>query len=112
MGREARPHPKPAGKSAVSGAGHNRAGAEQIAVAALSFIAADSDRLDRFLALTGLDPAGLREAAARPGFFVAILDHIAGHEPDLLAFAAEAGLKPESVMTARRALAGPEDWTG
>ena len=52
------------------------------------------------------------EAAARPGFFVAILDHIAGHEPDLLAFAAEAGLKPESVMTARRALAGPYDWTG
>ena len=89
-----------------------RGQAEEIAVSALAFLAADSDRLSRFLALTGLDPAGLRQAAAEPGFHLAILDHIAGHEPDLLAFAAEAGLPPERIAAARQILAGDENWSG
>jgi hypothetical protein len=103
-------HPKPAGKSAGSAGAGAREEAERIAVAALGFIAGDSQRLDRFLALTGLDPVGLRDAAARPGFFSAVLDHLAGHEPDLLAFAAEANLSPEKVVAARRALGGRDFW--
>jgi hypothetical protein len=103
-------HPKPVGKSGSSAAPGAREDAERIAVAALGFIAADSDRLDRFLALTGLDPAGLRQAASQPGFFLAVLDHLAGHEPDLLAFAAEAKLSPEKVDAARQILGGREFW--
>jgi hypothetical protein len=86
--------------------------AEQIAVLALAHIAADSDRLERFVALTGLAPDSMRAAAGNPGFFRAILDHIAGHEPDLLAFAAEAGLAPERIAAAHQALSADEHWSG
>ena len=110
MVRAGRSHPKPDGKSAGSAGAAAREDAERIAVSALGFIAADSERLDRFLALTGLDPSGLREAAAKPGFFQAVLDHLAGHEPDLLAFAADARLSPEQVVAARRALGGRDYW--
>ncbi len=78
-----------------------RAEAEQIAIAALTFIASDPDRLARFLDLTGLDPSGLRAAAADPAFLRAILDHLAGHEPDYVAFAADLGAPPERVEAAR-----------
>lgn len=110
MAREARPHPKPAAKSGSSAGPGNGGGAEEIAISALGFIAGDSDRLGRFLALTGLDPGELRTAAGRPGFFVAVLDHVCAHEPDLIAFAEHAGLAPEKVDAARRALSGPEFW--
>jgi hypothetical protein len=86
--------------------------AEQIAILALAHIAADSDRLGRFVALTGIEPDGLRAAAASPGFFRAVLDHIAGHEPDLLAFAAEAGIAPERISAAHQALSADEHWSG
>lgn len=79
----------------------DREEAEQIAIAALAWIASDPDRLGRFLGLTGLDPRGLREAAAEPAFLRAVLDHLAGHEPDYLAFSAARGLAPERVEAAR-----------
>ena len=40
--------------------------AQSAAVRALAFIAADSERLSRFLSLTGLGPNNLRTAAADP----------------------------------------------
>ena len=86
--------------------------AESIAISAIGYIAADSDRLGRFLALTGLEPDGLRRAAGEPGFLLAILDHLCGHEPDLVAFAADAGLPPERIAAARQLLAGDENWSG
>lgn len=79
----------------------NREEAEQIAIAALTWIASDPDRLGRFLDLTGLDPGALRKAAAEPAFLRAVLDHLAGHEPDYLAFAADRELAPERVEAAR-----------
>ncbi|HMN71450.1 MAG TPA: DUF3572 domain-containing protein [Rhodoblastus sp.] len=84
--------------------------AEAIAVQAIAHIAADDDRLGRFLALTGLEPDGLRAAAREPGFLASVLDHLAGHEPDLVAFAAEAGVAPERVAAARLVLSGPDRW--
>ncbi len=84
--------------------------AEAIAVRAIAHIAADEDRLGRFLALTGLEPGGLRAAAREPGFLASVLDHLAGYEPDLVAFAAEAGLPPEQVAAARLVLSGPDRW--
>jgi hypothetical protein len=83
-----------------------RAAAEELAVAALSFIAAEPERLGRFLALTGMGPDSIRAAAREPQFLVGVLDHVAGEERLLLAFAAENQLDPEAVMRARDALAG------
>lgn len=99
----ARPHPKPV-RRAPPDAG--RDGAERIAIQALGFLAADPERLERFLALSGLDPAGLRAAAAAPGFLAGVLDHLCAEEPALLAFAADAGLAPDAVAAARARLTG------
>jgi hypothetical protein len=80
--------------------------AEEIAVAALAFLAVDPERLGRFLALTGLDPAAIRSAARERGFLAGVLDHIAGDEALLLAFCAQAGVRPEAVEGACEAIAG------
>src|SRR5215471_19344606 len=81
--------------------------ARSLAVSALAFIAADTDRLSRFLTLTGLGPDNLRTAAADPAFLGSVLDYLAADEDLLLAFAADAGLKPEAVAGAHAALRGP-----
>ncbi len=92
---------KSTGSKASRPAPLTRALAEEIAIAALGHIAAEPERLDRFLALTGLDPHDLRRAAAQPGFLRAVLDHLAGHEPDYLAFAAACDVEPQRVEAAR-----------
>jgi len=62
------------------------------------------ERLRRFLDLSGLDPANLREAAADPGFLLGILDYVSGDEALLVAFATDAGIDANAIETARRLL--------
>ena len=83
-----------------------RAAAEGLAIAALGFIAAEPDRLGRFLALTGIGPESIRDAAREPRFLAGVLDHVAADEDLLLAFAAEREVDPEHVMLARDLLVG------
>jgi hypothetical protein len=83
--------------------------ARSLAVSALAFIAADSDRLNRFLSLTGLGPDNLRTAAANPAFLGSVLDYLVGDEALLVEFAADAGLKPEAVARAHAVLCGPTE---
>jgi hypothetical protein len=78
-----------------------------LAVEALTFLAGEEARLERFLAVTGLGPHSLRRAAADPGFLVSVLAYLAGDERLLVAFAAESGRKPDDVMRAFEALGGP-----
>jgi hypothetical protein len=89
----------------------SRKNAEALAIQAFSFIVADSDRLGRFLAASGLGPAGIREAAGGPMFLAGILDHMAGDEPLLLSFTAETGIAPKDVIAACAALGGTS-WEG
>ena len=42
----------------------------------LAFIASDQDLLQRFLALTGMDVAGLRAAADETGTMIAVVDFV------------------------------------
>jgi hypothetical protein len=84
-----------------------RESAETIAIAALGFLAADPERLTRFLALSGLGPHNLRQAATSPGFLAAVLDHLAADERLLVAFAATQDVDPGVVTRARDALSGP-----
>jgi hypothetical protein len=79
---------------------------ESLAIAALGFLAGDPERLDRFLALTGIDPGGVREAAGQPDFLGSVLDYFLADEALLLAFAANARHRPESIAAARARL-GP-----
>ena len=81
-----------------------KSGAETIAIEVLSFLAADPERLDRFLALSGIDGQNLRAAAAEAGFLAAVLDYLASDESLLLGFAAHAGQRPEIIAKARQIL--------
>jgi hypothetical protein len=87
--------------------GRTRIDGDDLAVAALGFLAAEPDRLSRFLALSGLGPENLRAAASAPGFLAAVLDYLLSDEPLLLGFTAEQGVAPESVARARRGMAAP-----
>lgn len=80
-------------------------GAETIAITALGFLASDGPRLGRFLALTGIGPGELREAAATPGLQAAVLDHLLNDESMLLVFTAEAGIDPQRIGFAHALLA-------
>jgi hypothetical protein len=81
-------------------------GAEQLAIAALAFIAEEPERLGRFLALSGLGPESLRAAAGQPGFLTGVLDHVLADETLLLAFAQHADIHPDEVARAHRAFSG------
>ncbi len=83
--------------------------ASELAAAGLMFVAEDPEHLNRFLALTGLEPRMLRAASAEPGFLAGVLDYFLGHEPTLLAFAAYAKVPPADVAAARRILAPVEE---
>ncbi len=77
---------------------------ETLALMALAYIAGDGDLLDRFLALSGLDLEDLKARAQDPALLGAVLDFLLAHEPDLLAFAADSQIKPESIALARQKL--------
>jgi hypothetical protein len=80
--------------------------AERTAVAALAFLAGRPDDLGRFLSLSGIEPAAIRKSAGEPGFLSGVIDFLLGDETLLLAFAAEAGVRPERVAGLRPALDG------
>ncbi len=85
----------------------HRDAAETLAILAFSFLLEDDARRDRFLALTGVDPADLRAAVTRAEFQGAVLDYLSGDEDILAAFAAQAGIAPQEVERARAVLVGP-----
>ena len=60
----------------------------------------------RFLAVTGLGPHNLRQAASDPAFLASVLDYVAADEGLLVAFAADRR-RAETVARADEALAGP-----
>lgn len=76
-----------------------------IAIGALGFLAEDAARLSRFLDITGLNPATLREAASEPRFLASVLDYLMADESLMLAFAAHQGTSPETIAAASAALA-------
>ena len=77
---------------------------DDIALQVLNCLISSPERLSRFLALTGLDPSTIRSAAGQPGFFAAVLDHVASDERLLLEIADESGLAPQAIATARSVL--------
>ena len=81
--------------------------AEELAVGALVYLADDGERLGRFLAVTGIEPAEIRAAAADRGFLAAVLEHISADERLLIAFAESAEIAPAAVSRARTLLSGP-----
>jgi hypothetical protein len=85
-----------------------RDAASALAVDALGYLAGDPELLSRFLALTGIDPATIREAAEAPRFLVGVLEYVSGDEDLLIAFAAHAEIDPAEIEFAKQVLAGTD----
>lgn len=90
----------------MTDANERNSSAEDVAVAALGFVAADPELLPRFLDLSGIDASAIRRAAAEPGFLAGVLDFIMAHEPTLIRFCEDSGIAPQHVAQARRTLGG------
>jgi hypothetical protein len=81
-----------------------RDAAELLAIQALAFVAAEPERLARFLDLTGVAPEEIRAAARQGAFLAGVLEHMLGDESLLVAFAESAGIDPGEIARARAAL--------
>lgn len=94
-------------------AGGRAEAAETLALQVLGWMLADPGRLAAFLGATGAGPADLASGARDPAFLGAVLDHLMQADAEVLAFCADAGLKPEAVLSARAALPGGDlpHWT-
>ncbi|WP_119392317.1 DUF3572 domain-containing protein [Taklimakanibacter lacteus] len=89
----------------MKSSGVSRGEAEIIALKILGFLANDHARLNRFLALSGVDLNDLGAGAQSPDFLAGILNHLLQDEPLLLTFSAEHDLDPRLPALALRALA-------
>jgi len=78
--------------------------AEMLAIRALQYLAGDPGQIARFLALSGIAPEDVREAAKSADFLSGVLDFLMGDEAALVAFAASAGCEPGEVAVARDTL--------
>jgi Protein of unknown function (DUF3572) len=78
--------------------------AEELAIQALTFIADEPERLERFLSVTGIALGEIRAAAGQPGFLAGILEYVAADERLLTDFAADARADPADIGKALVAL--------
>jgi hypothetical protein len=87
----------------------NREEAESIAISALTFLSETPELMQRFLALSGIEASGIRQAAAEPHFFAGVLKFFLAHEPTLMAFCEARSLDPATVAQAVQQLPGGQD---
>lgn len=82
-----------------------RGDAQTIALRVIGWIVAETGRAERFLAMTGLDGDQLRAGLSGKAIPLAAMDFLLGHEPDLIACAADLGETPQALVAAREGLA-------
>ncbi|WP_298305934.1 DUF3572 domain-containing protein [uncultured Erythrobacter sp.] len=76
--------------------------AKTLALAALGWILQDTERAERYLELTGLDPDSLRTGLDNPAVLGSVLDFLANHEPDLIRASEALAVTPEELIATRR----------
>jgi hypothetical protein len=81
--------------------------AEGVAVAVLTAIAAEPEKLGRFVAITGLQPELVRDAAADPTFLAGVLDYVMTDDALLVDCATAIGEPPEFISRAHHVLSPP-----
>ena len=84
----------------------DRNNAEEVAISALVFLSNQPEQMQRFMDLTGLDPASIRSAASDRNFLVSVLEHIMQDEAVLLSLAESASLNPADIVAACQILSG------
>lgn len=71
---------------------------QSLADLCLGYLAENPEELARFMGVAGYDPASLRGAVGSHQLSCGLIDHFAANETILLAFCANAGMKPEAFM--------------
>lgn len=74
-----------------------------LALQALGWLLSDERRAARFLAITGLDPGGLRAMAGSAALDDAVLGFLEAHQPDLIACAEAIGVDAQRLARPERA---------
>jgi hypothetical protein len=82
--------------------------ATTLGLAALAATLSDERRAQRFLALTGIGPAELRDRATDRLLLAALIRFLEAHEPDLVAVADALGVSPPFLVQARAKLESEE----
>ena len=82
--------------------------AETIALEALAWLAGNNELLPVFLGASGVSATDLRRRAAEPEFLGSVLDFLMLDDAWVVEFARAAGIAPEALRPARRALPGGE----
>ena len=77
---------------------------EALGLSALGWTLGDDARAERFLALTGLTPEGLRARLTDRPTLAAVLRFLEAHEPDLIACAADLRINPAEIPATRQRL--------
>ena len=80
--------------------------AEILALEALAWLVGQPDGIARFLTVTGLEAADLRQAAGDRDLLGSVLDFMLTNEPLLLEFCQDASIPPKRIHVARHHLAG------
>jgi len=90
-----------------------RESAEALALRALAHVAAESELLQRFMAMTGAAPADLRSRPDDPALLAAVADFLLSDDRLVTDFARQAGVPAIALAEARAALPGGDvpDWT-
>lgn len=78
--------------------------AEEIAIKALTYLSNDPELMGRFLALSGLDPTGLKDVITEPSFLAGLLDFLLMDDSVLLTFISNFSLDPHDVVSAKAVL--------
>lgn len=85
-------------------ASSDRAG--NMALEYMAYLASDADKLAAFCDQHSLGATELKGRLADPVFQGFLLDNLLQDESELLAFAAQAGIKPETILPLRASLPG------
>jgi len=82
----------------MPGEGPEESRLAQLAQSGLDWLAGDVEELSRFMVECGYSPDGLRAAIGTRALSVAIVEYFARNEPQLLAMAANTGIRTEDLM--------------
>jgi hypothetical protein len=80
--------------------------AETFALKALAFLAQSPEALDRFVAISGIEPGDLRERAGDPEILAAVMDFILADDARVTELCEALETDPRLLHLARQALPG------
>lgn len=87
-------------------AGTTAESAATLALSGLAYLAGSGDGMERFIAVSGLDPATLRVRADEADFLTSVLDFLLSDDEVLLGFCREESVDAPAVHMARHVLSG------